>query len=656
MPDPLRILILSRHLRDVEPVLRQSGFDPMCKWIETESNFLAELHPDVDVVLADCGLESLSASRALALAQGRSLNIPFILTAEAISAESVVDLIRQGAVDFVSMIHLDRLGQAVTRALKEKARRTSEREALKSSQDFARNLVDSSLDMIIAVDRKRNIVEFNRAAEETFGYRREEVLGKNVDMLYADPPSGLIVSQATFAQGRLVREVYNRRKNGERFASYLAASVVTDAHGSQIGLMGISRDISAMKQVEQQVEKRANEFSALYETTRDLATEYHLPTLLQTIVERATSLLFASGGGIYLFDPEATDLRFEAGRGEKNPPLGTRLRLGEGTAGRVAETRQPIIVDAPPRGDVHSSLKAQSAAVAVQVPMLYAGELIGVLAVSEFNSATHQFTQDDTRLLELFAAHAASAVHNATLFEQVRTSRERLQKLSGSLLRAQELERRSIARELHDEIGQALTGIQLNFQSIEPLLRDRTPSALLSDNMATIEHLLHQVRDLSLNLRPSILDDFGLVPALRWLLKRQPFGTGLAVDLITADIEPRPAAEVETVCFRVTQEALTNTVRHAKASRMRIELSLHEQELWLSIDDDGVGFDVPDAMKRSIRGSSMGLLGMHERVELVGGRIGITSAEGLGTKIRVAIPLRVPEAYVERRARRRNVP
>ncbi|HEX7588181.1 MAG TPA: PAS domain S-box protein, partial [Anaerolineae bacterium] len=525
---------------------------------------------------------------------------------------------------------------------------------LKISQDFARNIVESSLDMIIAVDTNRHIVEFNRAAEETFGYCRDEVLGKNIDMLYADPPSGRLISQTTNAQGRLVRQVYNRRKNGQVFPSFLAASVLMDPNGHQIGLMGISRDISEIIRVEEEVEKRAKEFSALYEITRDLATQYHLPTLLQTIVERATTLLSVSGGGVYLYDPEAGDLHFEAGRGEENPPLGARLCMGQGIAGEVALSRQPLIVDEGQKFESRLPQSGASAQAAIDVPMLYGGELIGVLIVNEYQSTTRRFTQDDRRLLELFAAHAASAVHNATLFEQVRASRERLQKLSGSLLRAQEDERRGIARELHDEIGQALTSIQLNFQSIEPLHHDPGASTTLSENMAIVERVLGQVRDLSLNLRPSVLDDFGLVPALNWLVKRQPRGTGLVFKLSADEIEPRPAAEIETVCFRVAQEALTNIIRHARATHIRISLKKHEKELQLTIADDGIGFDVQKALRSSSGGSSMGLLGMYERVELVGGRIDIVSTSARGTRLNAVVPLLVRAPIVERRARRRD--
>jgi PAS domain S-box-containing protein len=658
MGERLQVLIVEAYSADVELLLnplRRAGFEVDPQRVGTEADYVAALRPDLDVVLVDCDLPGFSPARALALLRDKALDVPFIGVGDQTSVDEVVALIRQGAADFVSMRHREQLGDAVGRVLEEKTRRSQGLDALRASQDYARNIIESSLDMIIAVDLDRRIVEFNRAAEETFGYRRDEVLGKSIDMLYADPPMGATISKATSAQGRLVRQVYNRRKNGEVFPTYLAASVLTDARGQPIGLMGISRDISRIKRAEEEIERRANEFSALYETTRDLATQYHLPTLLETIVERATTLLSAAGGGIYLFDRDEGALRFEARKGEKNPRLGTRVGMGDGLAGRVAQTRHPIIVD-DYRVSTYQAQRADDLPITavVAVPMLHGGELIGVLIVNEFDTTSRHFTHEDTRLLELFAAHAASAVHNATLFRQVRASRERLQKLSSSLLRAQEIERRNIARELHDEIGQALTGIQLNFQAIEPLLSDPNTSAMLADSMATIERVLHQVRDLSLNLRPSVLDDFGLVAALNWLVKRQPQGTGLVIELEADPLEPRPVADIETVCFRVTQEALTNAARHAKASRVRIELKKRETELELVIRDNGVGFDVPRAMQHSAAGSSMGLLGMYERVALVGGRIEITSAPAEGTRISAVVPLHPRESFVERRTRRRD--
>jgi len=528
-------------------------------------------------------------------------------------------------------------------------------DALKASQDYARCIIDSSMDMIIAVDQERKIIEFNCAAEETFGYRREEVLGKDIDMLYADPPVGAEINKTTVAKGRLVQEIYNRRKNGEIFPSYLSASILTDACGRPIGIMGVSRDISEMKRAEQELKHRADEFTALYQTTRDLTTQYDLPALLQTIVERAANLLGAPGGGIYLFDRERGDLRFEAVKGLHKPPTGTRLALGEGLAGRVAQSRQPMIVVDYGNSEYRSPKFAGLPITAVvEVPMLYQGELIGVLSVYEFESTARKFVRADSRLLELFAAHAASAVYNATLFDQVCAGRERLQMLSASLIRAQEDERRHIARELHDEIGQALTGIQLNSQVVESFVTDETGRALLNDNMAAIERLLQQVRGLSLDLRPSMLDDFGLVAALEWLVNRQAQGVGLAIELVTDPVEQRAPADIETVCFRVVQEALTNAARHAHATHVRIELKHHASELRLVIQDDGMGFDPEQALKRARGGESFGLLGLHERVLLVGGRIEIRSAPEQGTRIEALFPLTSPAPYVERRARRRE--
>ncbi len=656
MPHPLQVLIVADPpgADRLRSELFHAGFEPVITRVDSETDYVARLASTFDVILADDDLP-LRASRALQLMQARSIDIPFIIVAGQIDAEAAVESIKQGATDYVRKDRIERLGHAVQRARQEHSKYAQSQDALMTSQGFARNIIDSSLDMIIAVDQDRRIVEFNRAAEETFGYRRAEVLYQSVDILYADPPVGATIYEKTATQGRSVQQVYNRRKNGEVFPSHLAASVLTDAQGKPIGLMGISRDISELVHSEQELKRRADEFSALYETTRDLATQYHLPTLLKTIVERATTLLKAPGGGIYLFDRERNDLHFEAAKGAHNPATGTRITLGEGMAGRVAQARQPMIVDDYRSSECRSPrYEGMPIAAVVEVPMLYGGELIGVLVVDETVTATRKFTQADTRLLDLFATHAASAVHNATLFEQVRTSRERLQTLSNSLIRAQEMERRTIARELHDEIGQVLTGVQLNAQAIESFLSDDSARARLHENMAAIENVMHQVRDLSLALRPSVLDDFGLVAALKWLVSRQPHAAGQEIQFTADQVEPRLNADIETVCFRVAQEALTNALKHAQASRVSIELKKRAKELELIIHDDGVGFDVERAVKHATAGASLGLLGMYERVVLIGGRIDIESTLGQGTRVRARIPVSTRGTFVERRRRRRE--
>ncbi len=238
------------------------------------------------------------------------------------------------------------------------------------------------------------------------------------------------------------------------------------------------------------------------------------------------------------------------------------------------------------------------------------------------------------------------------LFDQVRASRERLQLLSRRLLQTQERERRSIARELHDEIGQALTSVQLNLQAAEPALKESGTRSRLQESMVTIERTLQQVRDLSLTLRPSVLDDFGLVVALKWLVDRLP-RAALVVDYVADEFDARPPIEIETACFRVAQEALTNVIRHARAHRASVELGRSTQELLLVVRDDGVGFDAKRSLERATGGASLGLLGMQERASLVGGKLEIESAPGKGTVICARFPLAPRAEFVERRKRKR---
>jgi signal transduction histidine kinase len=213
---------------------------------------------------------------------------------------------------------------------------------------------------------------------------------------------------------------------------------------------------------------------------------------------------------------------------------------------------------------------------------------------------------------------------------------EVLQTLSRRLLEAQETERRHLASELHDEIGQALTVLKINLQEME---RDPRESALrLSDSLDILSNTLQQVRNLSLDLRPSVLDDLGLVIALDWYLKRQAQRVGLVPHFEADHIEPRPSAVIETTCFRIVQEALTNIARHARAQNVWVEVRQHDTTIAVRVRDDGSGFDVRTAHAHAAGGMSLGLVGMEERARLAGGEIEIVSQLGEGTEIRATLP------------------
>ncbi len=210
----------------------------------------------------------------------------------------------------------------------------------------------------------------------------------------------------------------------------------------------------------------------------------------------------------------------------------------------------------------------------------------------------------------------------------------RLQILSRRLIEAQEAERRRIALELHDEIGQALTALKMNIQAAQATAGPGPGTGRLEESLEIIARTIGQVRDLSLDLRPSMLDDLGLVAALRWYLDRQAQRVGyrarFAADPDEIQLDP---------AFRVAQEALTNVARHAHARRVEVMLRLRDGALRLAVRDDGAGFDPGPTLRRGARGEGLGLLGMRERATQLGGRVAIRSSPGRGTVVRLTVPV-----------------
>ena len=224
--------------------------------------------------------------------------------------------------------------------------------------------------------------------------------------------------------------------------------------------------------------------------------------------------------------------------------------------------------------------------------------------------------------------------------EKLQESNDNLQLLSRRLVESQETERRHIARELHDEVGQTLTVAEMNLQAMVQSPGAAPFRGRLKESLQAVERVLEQVRDLSLNLRPSMLDDLGLEPALRWYIKRQAALAGLQAEFQAEAPEGRLDSVVETACFRVAQEALTNVVRHARARVVAVELRHQDGQLHLFVRDDGAGFDVAALREQAVLGASLGLLSMEERATLAGGGLECKSAPGQGTEIHAWFPLK----------------
>ena len=220
-------------------------------------------------------------------------------------------------------------------------------------------------------------------------------------------------------------------------------------------------------------------------------------------------------------------------------------------------------------------------------------------------------------------------------------AQDALQMFSRQLIEAQEDERRRIARELHDQIGQILTAIKMNLYSVQQVLETAERNSYVKDNIEAVDEALRLVRDLSIDLRPPVLDDFGLATALCWYVDRYTQRTGLEVEITIElpDQNERFSRDLETACFRIAQEALTNIVRHAQASHIVLQLVKDGNVLLLSIKDDGIGFDLESLQKRAPRAATLGLISMQERAHAAGGSIEIESTISKGTEIRFSLSL-----------------
>ena len=233
----------------------------------------------------------------------------------------------------------------------------------------------------------------------------------------------------------------------------------------------------------------------------------------------------------------------------------------------------------------------------------------------------------------------AMALYKHQAEARLQNSTRQLKALSKRVLEAQELERRRVALELHDELGQALTAIKINLQ-MGDRFKDQSPAELNLENIRIVEDALQQVRSLATALRPSMLDDLGLAPALKWMSEQTASRGGFVSSFHHERVQVRLAPDIETACFRIVQEALTNITRHAQATRVDITLRREGDDLVLTVQDDGVGFDIDVMRERAVAGGSLGVLGMQERATLIQGQLDIDATPGVGCTVQLRCPWR----------------
>jgi len=504
------------------------------------------------------------------------------------------------------------------------------------------------------------VLYVNRAYEEVFGRTRESV--------YRDPRSWiegvhpddrervLQAVEGARGQGGLEMAYRVRRPDGSvRWVRDRAFAIRNEA-GEIHRFAAVAEDITDAKRAEdERAQLLARETKARTEAEAALArlraidtitdnalVHLGLDDLLRELLVRLRRTLEADSAGVQLLDEDGTALYPRAVDGYVHEKFADiRVRLGSGVSGRIAAEGRPMVVDDYSTIDTSgisgvdvSKVRARTGSV-MGAPLRVGDKVVGVVSV--VSARPRHFTDEDLRLLLLVADRAAPAVELARLLEKVRAGQQVQKMLSRRLLTAQEEERRRLAVELHDELGQVLTAVNINLGSLERLSAGGPPASHLKEAIASVDRAMQSVRDLALDLRPSVLDDFGLPAALRWYVDRLARAAGVEAHLAVEDV-PRLEPELETACFRVAQEALTNVARHAHARNVWLGLRHHRAGLELSVRDDGTGFDVRAARDRAGAGASMGLLGMEERVSLLGGDLEILCPPHGGTELRARFP------------------
>ncbi len=395
---------------------------------------------------------------------------------------------------------------------------------------------------------------------------------------------------------------------------------------------------------EETLRQRNRELALLNRVGQTLSSVLELDQVLVIALEEVRNLLDAIGATIWLTDAETGELvcRQSSGLGS-DVVRGWRLAAGEGIAGHTISCRESIIVADAGKDERHFRGIDQEIGLELysilSVPLRAAQKVIGVLQVVD--TEPNRFDEIDKSLLEFLAAPAAIAIENARLFAAVKEQREQLQVLAKRLSETEEAERKRLARELHDRVGQNLTALSLNLN----MLRARLPkkaaemvSSRLDDSLALVDQTTECIRDVMIDLRPSVLDDYGLVAALNWYGNRVASRTGIKVAVNAAEGTFKLPMVIENALFRVTQEALTNVAKHAQATQVVMTLEVSDSTVKLVIADDGTGFDL-DAVYQDESRQRLGLSNMSERVETIGGKCRVMSRLNVGTQVILEVPL-----------------
>lgn len=502
--------------------------------------------------------------------------------------------------------------------------------------------------------KSRDVLAFAPLSEASWGVAirqtEEEALAPTRQLLQRIVVFSIIVMVGTFLlvwllMRGIVRPVKALTEATRRVASGDFRPVTQPQRHDEIGQLGVAFFTMTQELAEsrQELVSRNDELSALNSLSATVNRSLNLDDVVTNAIARVLELTRAEAGCVMLGNPDGVTLRLNACVGQAN--LFQCAQVADTAADcachQVLRHGQTLLVNHPSQCPVLTSGTAPTDEVGgfVCIPLKSKDKTLGVMNIA--GSTGDYFTETGFRILNSVGYQVGLAIENCILYEEAKEGEEVRGRLLSRIINTQEEERRRISREVHDEFGQALTGLMLNLEMMETNLpaEDTSLRAKLKSAKDTVASTLENMRRLTFGLRPSTLDDLGLVPAVRSYIQSYMVDRGIEIFFEGRGLSGRLDPEVETAVFRIVQEAIHNIVKHAGAKHVKLSLDANASRIEVRVEDDGSGFDVAAVRHPKSETKSMGLLGIRERVSLLGGNFNIQSRIGEGTTLLVEIPL-----------------
>ncbi len=520
------------------------------------------------------------------------------------------------------------------------ARRERAQQGLQESEERYRSLFEKAPMSVAVVDSEANVLAFNDAM--LTGYTRDELVAmKDPTRIYYDPDERAEMWSIVREQGFVHQhEVRLTRRDGT-FLNALVSIVPIVWEGRPCWQV-MTVDISELKQAQARLQQHAHRLAILHEIDAAILSAQSVPETSEAVLGRIQRLLLCRRASVALFEQDGSEghLIAAVGKGRERVGEGGRFPLDAGLIRQLGQGEVLVTADSPAplrESPICRALLAEGLCACTCVPLVSRDELIGSLNLA-MDEAT-LLTAEHLTIVREIADSLATAIQHARLLQSLADQRQHLRDLGARLAEVEEAERKRLAQDLHNMVGQNLTALSLSLSLIQSQIPEQAPpsvDATLQDSLGLVKEATDRIRLVMAELRPPVLDDYGLLPALDWYAKRVGPRMGASISVTGEEPTPRLPLRTETALFRIAQEALTNVTKHAQATHVEVTVSSTDSHVSLVIADDGVGFDPAQPRVRDDHGG-WGMINMVERAEALGGSCVIDSVPHEGTWVTVEV-------------------